>query len=456
MAVGDYGYHDLNGKEIASDPDQLQIVLPNSRDNDLGITSYIYSYMDRPILQVNGGDKVDQFTGGTADIKGGRGGDIFLSAGTGFDEAYGRANILKGQGGADIFYDSYGSTDYYGGTQGDYFTNARLSTNADEGDVDRAFMGRGADQANITFGDTFGPDGHHWEDRSLHMDGGKGQDRLFLNSNQVGLQLTTEKTLDFREVNAGAMTIANASFTDFEAFSLNIGARSVTQMHGARFDDTLIWLDSSTARDQDLTLYGHNGDDFILGSYQNEDDFIFGGKGDDVITGSGGQGRGWTDHLFGGAGDDVIFAAGIGVLGAGSIEATGGRGADLFVVSHGQAIGYFTQITDFKQGQDTIGLDFTGSYVLQGGNPAALAKSLSDTKVVVEKDDAGALRFTLEFLSVHGTMETDEFSYLHNSGVLRFYNGSGWEKVAVIEGAPELTLEDFAFFDWEYPFSDLG
>ncbi|WP_069298717.1 hypothetical protein [Neptunicoccus sediminis] len=449
MAVGDYGYHDLNGKEIAADPDQTQIALPKSRENDFGITSYIYSYMDRPILQVIGGDQADHFSGDTADIKGGRGKDIFQSAGTEFDETYDRANILKGQGGADIFYDTFGSTDYYGGTQGDYFTNARLQTNSNEGDVDRAFMGRGADQANITFGDTFGPDGHHWEDRSLHLDGGKGLDRLFLNTSQVRLQLTTEKTLDFREVNAGTMTMANASFTDFEAFSLNIGARSVTKMHGARLDDTLIWLDSSKQRDQDLTIYGHNGDDFIAGSYQNEDDFIFGGRGDDVITGSGGQGSGWADHLFGGAGDDLIFAAGIGVLGAGLIEATGGRGADLFAVSHGQNIEYFTRITDFKQGQDTIALDFTGSYVLQSDDPAARVKSLSDTKIVVEKDNAEALRFTLEYLSIYETRETDEFSYLHKTGVLRFYNGSGWEKVAVIEDAPELTLEDFAFFDWE-------
>ncbi|GGA16557.1 hypothetical protein [Neptunicoccus cionae] len=448
MAVGDYGYHYLNGKEIASDPDQLQIVLPNSRENDLGITSYIYSYKERPILEVIGGDKSDQFTGDTADIKGGRGGDIFLSAGTGFDETYSRANILKGQGGADIFYDTYGSTDYYGGTQGDFFTNARLLTNADEGDADRAFMGRGADQAEITFGDTSGPDGQHWEDRSLHLDGGKGQDRLFLNTDQVGLQLTSDKVLDFREVNSGTMTIANSSFTDFESFTLNIGARSVTKMHGARLDDSLIWLDTGKNRDQDLTIYGHNGDDFIVGSYENEDDFIFGGRGDDIITGAGGQGRGWTDHLFGGAGNDMIFSSGIGVLGAGSIEATGGRGADLFVVSHGQALEYFTRIKDFKQGTDTIGLDFTGSYVLNSDDPRALVESLSDTNVVVEKDDAEALRFTVEHVTAYDTVETDEFSYLHNSGVLRFYNGSGWEKVAVIEGAPDLSLEDFAFFDW--------
>ena len=448
MAVGDYGYHYLNGKEIAADPDQTQIALPKSRENDFGITSYIYSYMDRPILQVIGGDQADHFSGDTADIKGGRGKDIFQSAGTEFDETYDRANILKGQGGADIFYDTYGSTDYYGGAQGDYFTNARLLTNADEGDVDRAFMGRGADQAEIVFGDTFGPDGHHWEDRSLHLDGGKGQDRLFLNTSQVRLQLTTEKTLDFREVNAGTMTMANASFTDFEAFSLNIGARSVTKMHGARLDDSLIWLDSSKSRDQDLTIHGHNGDDFIIGSYDNEDDFIFGGRGDDVVTGAGGQGRGWTDHLFGGSGNDTIFSAGIGVLGAGRIVSSGGGGADIFAVSHGQNIEYFTRITDFKQGTDSIGLDFTGSYVLNSDDPRAAVKSLSDTKVVLEKDDADALRFTLEYVSIYDTLETDEFSYLHKTGVLRFYNGSGWEKVAVIEGAPELTLDDFAFFDW--------
>lgn len=448
MAVGDYGHHYLNGKDIAADPDQPSIELSSSRENEFGITSYIYSYMNRPIFKVIGGAKADTFSGDTADIKGGRGADVFLNGGTAMDDTYGRANVLKGQGGADVFYDTFGSTDYYGGAQGDYFTNARLLTNSDDGDVDRVFLGRGADQANIMFGDTFGPEGHHWEDRSLHVDGGKGWDRLFLNTNQVGLQLTSEKVLDFRDANTQVMTLANASFTDFEAFSLNIGARSVTKLHGGKFDDHIEWLDSIKARAEDLTIYGHGGDDFIVGSYQNQDDFIFGGAGDDILTGAGGQTTGWTDHLFGGAGNDLVFSAGINVLGAGSILATGGRGADLFVVSHGHNIEYSTRIKDFKQGRDTIGLDFTASYILTADDPRDQIKSLSETKTEIEKDDAEALRFTLDVTSVYDTVETHEWSYLRSIGVLRYYNGTDWEKVAVIEGAPDLGLEDFRFFDW--------
>jgi RTX calcium-binding nonapeptide repeat (4 copies) len=87
-------------------------------------------------------------------------------------------------------------------------------------------------------------------------------------------------------------------------------------------------------------------------TFQNDlDNFVFGfDDSDDVINGQGGNDRlfglGGNDILRGGAGNDVLS----GGLGVNSL--TGNQGRDTFVISvHG-----FSQVNDFKLGEDLIGL----------------------------------------------------------------------------------------------------
>lgn len=88
------------------------------------------------------------------------------------------------------------------------------------------------------------------------------------------------------------------------------------------------------------TQDGGNGNDILIGT--PGDDVLFGGNGKDILTGGLGN-----DVLTGGNGDDTLFG------GLGNDTLTGGNGSDLFKLALGNGTDL---ITDFKKGNDTLGL----------------------------------------------------------------------------------------------------
>lgn len=75
--------------------------------------------------------------------------------------------------------------------------------------------------------------------------------------------------------------------------------------------------------------------------FDNSDDIINGQGEDDILDGLGGN-----DTLRGGTGNDILIG------GAGNNRLTGNEGVDTFVIS----MNGFSQVTDFKPGEDWIGL----------------------------------------------------------------------------------------------------
>lgn len=156
--------------------------------------------------------------------------------------------------------------------------------------------------------------------------------------------------------------------------------------------------DALTGGDGNDTLYGGEGDDTLLGGGGNDllsgdegNDLLIGGEGDDSLFGGAGDDTllgGWGDDLLvagegsnlldGGDGNDTLIGAfldehgndtgGINFLnggegddliipGAGDI-ATGGEGADTFLLGSWLGAGAPAEIMDFTPGEDRIVLDF--------------------------------------------------------------------------------------------------
>ena len=80
-------------------------------------------------------------------------------------------------------------------------------------------------------------------------------------------------------------------------------------------------------------LLGGDGNDVLFGDADN--DTLYGGNGNDILNGGAGN-----DFLSGEVGDDIL---------------TGGSGSDLFVLNPSWGWGC-DLITDFRQGEDLIGL----------------------------------------------------------------------------------------------------
>lgn len=113
-------------------------------------------------------------------------------------------------------------------------------------------------------------------------------------------------------------------------------------LHGEAGNDTLAGGAGSDS------VMGHDGDDHLSGGAG--DDTLFGGSGDDVLTGVAPDGttpEQDQDYLNAGSGDDEI------TLGAGDI-ATGGTGADSFILRDWLDADHQGQIVDFNTAEDNL------------------------------------------------------------------------------------------------------
>ncbi|WP_428514391.1 calcium-binding protein [Roseovarius sp.] len=122
-------------------------------------------------------------------------------------------------------------------------------------------------------------------------------------------------------------------------------------LSGGAGDDSLVGGEGAD------TLMGDAGDDALHGYLGNDSldggagaDTLFGGSGDDVLTGVAPDGTAPEqdqDYLNGGSGDDEI------TLGAGDI-ATGGNGADSFILRDWLDADHQGQIVDFNTAEDNL------------------------------------------------------------------------------------------------------
>lgn len=183
------------------------------------------------------------------------------------------------------------------------------------------------------------------------------------------------------------------------------GSDADNVLRGSRLDER---LDGGAGDDTvagglgDDIIFGGEGDDVLRGDRNTRspggsvggDDLIFGGEGNDRIGGKAGNdtllGGTGDDRLWGDDGDDLL----LGGLGNDTLtgdDASGGQGADTFVL----AIGAGTDtITDFEVGTDFIGLTdglSLGQLSFSQDNQNTLIEAGGDVLAVVQGVEAGAL-----------------------------------------------------------------
>jgi len=189
-----------------------------------------------------------------------------------------------------------------------------------EGD-DNAVGGRGGDTLHGAGGNDWleGDDGDDW------LDGGPGDDTLLGGG---GNDTLTGGPGDDRLAGGGGHDILDGG----------AGRDSLT---GGEGNDTL------NGGEGDDTLEGGAGDDDLYGGEGR--DLLMGGDGNDRLH--GGNDRGEADYLNGGAGDDTLHMGGNDI-------ASGGPGADHFVLD-GWADGENPAIiTDFAPGVDSLTITY--------------------------------------------------------------------------------------------------
>ena len=133
---------------------------------------------------------------------------------------------------------------------------------------------------------------------------------------------------------------ANEEFRGGAGNDILRGGGGVDTLHGGVGND---WLNGDAGDD---ALHGGEGDDWLIGG--DGDNILNGGAGIDVLLGGAG-----INTLKGDAGDDIIaFSNG------GQETATGGAGADKFVINAlnkvGASVAEVDIIKDFKIGEDKI------------------------------------------------------------------------------------------------------
>ena len=278
-----------------------------------------------PVEQtLNGGDEADFIIGGDMAelINGLAGNDVLFGMG-GNDNIEGGADndLLCGHQGSDFLKGQAGNDSIFGGKDNDTVVGG----DGDDflrGDIGNDIVAGGGANDSIF--------------------GGKDDDILL-----------GEDGDDYILGNLGNDTINAGNGNDI-AFG-NEGADQILGLFG---NDTLEGGEENDSLDggegNDLLL-GGDGNDVLLGEADN--DTLYGGNGNDILNGGAGD-----DFLSGDVGDDIV---------------TGGSGSDLFVInqSWGSDI-----ITDFRQGEDLIGL-------ISGLSFAQLSISSSNNETLITVTD---------------------------------------------------------------------
>lgn len=250
--------------------------------------------------------------------------DELVTTGTGDSMVLGLAgaDVLQAGSGADTLAGGAGDDSLVGGAGDDYLYGGAVGNSTSEGGNDTLLGGDGADHI---YGNSFAGAGNDADGDDL-IETGDG-------------------------VNVAFGHAGNDSIT---------GGVGRDRIQGGDDADT---IDGGNGTD---SINGNQGNDLIHGGDGN--DIVRGGKGDDVLFGDGGN-----DILRGELGNDRLVA------GAGVDVMTGGTGSDIFQFTEASAgnfvtPAFYTAITDFEQGIDSIMLNFAVSAgdVLQGGTQASV------------------------------------------------------------------------------------
>ena len=281
---------------------------------------------------------------GQETLNGGNDGDLIM--GRGINE------WIKGLAGNDILFGMGGDDNIDGGADNDLlFGNEGSDFIGGEAGNDTIYGGKDNDAV-------FGGDGSDFLRGDIGNDivaGGDGNDSIYGGKDDD--ILLGEDGSDYILGNDGNDTINAGNGNDI-AFG-NEGADLIFGLFG---DDTLYGDQENDSLDggegKDLLL-GGDGNDVLCGDTDN--DTLYGGNGNDILSGGAGN-----DFLSGDGGDDTL---------------SGGSGSDLFLLnpSLGSDI-----ITDFRQGEDLIGLNSGLSF-------AQLTISSSNNETLIAVTDTNQL-----------------------------------------------------------------
>ena len=182
------------------------------------------------------------------------------------------------------------------------------------------------------------------------------------------------------------------------------------------------WGDESyKANSGNDKLYGRAGEDSLAGLDGN--DTLDGGEGDDELYGGSGD-----DKLIGGAGDDFLDT-----YGGGKDTLTGGTGSDVFSFTDTSlSNAKISTITDFKTSE---------------GDKIEFYSNTLHTYIVPTDDQF------YKALGATGVISEGQiFAYDTKSGKLYFdedsFGGNPAVVVAILTGKPNLTVDDFEYFDF--------
>jgi len=154
--------------------------------------------------------------------------------------------------------------------------------------------------------------------------------------------------------------------------------------------------DLMTGGEHDDTLFGGAGDDTLLGGWG--DDLLVAGEGSNLLNGGAGNDTligvhfdsndadiSGVNYLNGGEGDDLI------VLGSGDI-ATGGSGADTFVLGDWLGSAAPAVIVDFTPGEDRLIIAYDGTSLNDPGIAVAYDPATGSSQILLDGEVIAVLQ----------------------------------------------------------------